>query len=307
MTAVFWYDPVYTDGISPEARFPRERYRMVRAELEARDVRAEIRPSPVVDRRDLELVHTRGYVEAFYENRLDEAMARRIGLRPWTERIRERTDRILGGTVAAVHALFETPSRITGNLAGGTHHAFADAGAGYCVFNDIAVAVEVARRDHGVKRALVVDLDVHQGDGTASIFGAVPEVYTLSVHGEKNFPFRKQTSDLDVALPDGVDDEAYLESVSEVLPIAFERAQPELVVFQAGVDPLAQDHLGRMSLSRDGLARRNELVFEACADRPLLLTMGGGYARPIERSVEALGDLFERAAERAALRAPSSL
>ena len=301
MPAALYYDPVYTDGLSPEARFPRERYRLLRAELGRRgvDARTPIRPSPPVAIADLLTAHDPAYVEAFLEGRLDEAAARRIGLRPWTDRIVERTLKILGGSVAATRALFEEGLDRAGNLAGGTHHAFGADGAGYCVFNDVAVAARVAQRDHGIQRVLVVDLDVHQGDGTAALFADDPSVFTFSIHCARNFPFRKQRSDLDVALPDDTEDEAYLSALDAHLPRLLDEVSPQLVIYQAGVDPLAEDHLGRMALSRRGLDARNRRVLASTRERamPLLVLMGGGYARPIERSVEALGDLFEAVAE----------
>ena len=297
--AVFFYDAVYTNGLSPEARFPRERYAGVRTELARRglDPFMCIADSPVCAEQDLLTVHAPDYVRSFLEGRLHDRAARRIGLRPWTDRIVERTLKILGGSVAATHAIFDTPVRVAGNLAGGTHHAFRSEGAGYCVFNDIAVAARVAQRDHGVERVLVIDLDVHQGDGTAEIFAEDDRVFTFSLHCADNFPFRKRASDLDVALAAGTDDTAYLAALDVVLDPLFDRHHPDLVIYQAGVDPLAEDHLGRFALTRDGLRRRNAAVFELCKSRgvPTLVLMGGGYARPIERTVEALADVFEQA------------
>ena len=296
MDAVFYYDTVYTDGLSPEARFPRDRYRAVFADLQQRGIAADIRESPRCAIEDLRTAHDGAYIDAFLENRLDDRMARRIGLRPWTDRIIERTLKILGGTVAATHALFREAHRVTGNLAGGTHHAFRDAGAGYCVFNDIAVAARVAQRDHGVRRVLVIDLDVHQGDGTASIFADDTTVFTFSMHCAQNFPFRKKRSDLDIAIAAGTPDRPYLAQLEQALPTLFV-PRPDLLIYQAGVDGLADDHLGRLHLTRDGLRARNSLVYaHATALRiPTLVLMGGGYARPIDRTVEALGDVFEQA------------
>ena len=299
--AVFFYDPIYTDGLSEQARFPRERYRLVRDEFARRglDLRADVRRSPMCAERDLLTVHASSYVSAFLEATLDERVARRIGLRPWTDKIVERTLRILGGTVAATHALFDEDCRVAGNLAGGTHHAFESEGAGYCVFNDLAVAARVAQRDHGVERVLIVDLDVHQGDGTAALLRDDPSVFTLSVHCAKNFPFRKQQSDLDIALPEGLEDPAYLAALDETLAPLLDHQQPELLIYQAGVDPLAEDHLGRWAITRYGLQQRNARVYALARARriPTLVLMGGGYARPIERSAEAIGDVFEQSVE----------
>ena len=301
---VLFYDCVYSDGLSPEARFPGQRYRLVREELTRRGLERTARfiDSPLCSVDDLLTVHAPDYVDAFIEGRLDERMVRRIGLRPWTDRIRERTLKILGATVAATHTLFTEPVDFAGNLAGGTHHAFRDRGAGYCVFNDIAVAARVAQRDHGITRILIVDLDVHQGDGTAAIFDGDPTVFTFSLHCAENFPLRKETSDLDVALPSGSTDETYLAALADVLPGLFDDHRPELVIFQAGVDPLKADHLGRLELSRAGLHRRNKMVYALVGQYriPTLILMGGGYARPIERTVEALADVFEQAVEASA-------
>ncbi len=299
MPALFTYDPVYTDGISTEARFPRERYRKVREALAARSVPADIVRSPAVDVDDLLEVHDPAYVARFFEGQLDERACRKIGLRPWTHRIADRTARIIGGSVAAVHALFRERRPVAGNLAGGTHHAFSAEGAGYCVFNDIAVCAKVAMRDHGVGRVLVLDLDVHQGDGTAVIFADDPRVFTASVHCAANFPFRKAQSDLDVALPAGTGDEAFLEAVSRILPDLIDRHRPDLLIYQAGVDGLEEDQLGKWALTRSGLHRRNALVYEAARAQniPTLVLMGGGYSDPIDASVEALADVFEQAAQ----------
>ena len=297
---VLFYDPVYTDGLSPEARFPRERYRLVRQALARRAVDriAEVRPSPRCEERDLLMAHDSAYVSAFLSGQLDERSARRIGLRPWTDRIVERTLRILGGTVAATHALLGENVEWAGNLAGGTHHAFRSQGAGYCVFNDLAVAACVAQRDYGVRRILIVDLDVHQGDGTAALMADDSSVFTLSMHCAENFPFRKQRSDMDVALPSGTGDADYLTALDSSLLAVVGTFKAEMLIYQAGVDGLIDDHLGRLSLTRHGLQQRNERVYAFARkyNLPTLILMGGGYAKPIERSVEAIADAFEQAA-----------
>jgi len=289
-----WYHPIYTEGIDPSARFPRERYRATRQALACRNAALAVEEAPQADTADLLLCHGRSYVEAFLEGRLDERIERRIGLRPWTPRIQERTRRIFGATMAA--ARWALAHRTwTGNLAGGTHHAFRDEGSGYCVFNDVAAAAVLAAR-RGL-RTLVVDLDVHQGDGTAALLGDVPEAFTFSMHCAQNFPFRKQQSDLDVALPAQTGDENYLETLGAHLPRLVAEHDPDFIVYQAGVDPLAEDRLGRLALSRDGLRRRNEIIFEAVGRRPLVVTMGGGYAEPITVTAEAHADVFEQAAK----------
>jgi acetoin utilization deacetylase AcuC-like enzyme len=184
-----------------------------------------------------------------------------------------------------------------GTQAGGTHHAYRDEGSGFCVFNDIAVALEWARANGRVKRGLIIDLDVHQGDGTAAIFQGDRDVFTLSLHGERNFPFRKQQSVLDVPLPDGTGDEAYLDALRPVL-LQAAAFRPGIVFFQAGVDPLETDTLGRLSLTPEGLARRDQLVYEFVSGLgvPLVQTLGGGYSDPIELTVEAHAQSFRIAA-----------
>jgi len=178
-------------------------------------------------------------------------------------------------------------------MAGGTHHAFRDRGEGFCVFNDLAVAIAVARRDHQVARVAVIDLDVHQGNGTASIFDGDPGVLTLSLHGQKNYPFHKENSSLDVALPDGCDDAKYLRALDEALEIV-PAHRPELILYQAGVDALTGDRLGRLALSHDGLMRRDARVY-ALARRlgvPIVVTLGGGYGRNIEATIEAHANVY---------------
>lgn len=298
-TMPVFYDPVYTDGIDPTARFPRERYRRVAARLTQEDdggwltLRRPMRCS-----RDLlVLAHEPTYVDAFLEGRLDAKARRRIGLRPWTDQIVERTLRLTGGTIQALTEALRTGG-YGANLAGGTHHAFGDQGGGYCVFNDLAIAARVAQRS-GWQRVALIDLDVHQGDGTAAIFADDPHVFTLSVHCAKNYPLRKQRSTLDVALPEGTRDGAYLAAVEVAVGRVMDW-RPDVVLFQAGVDALAADALGRLQLSRAGMRARNERVFDAvdAAGVPCVVAMGGGYADPIDASVEAFADLFLEAGRR---------
>jgi acetoin utilization deacetylase AcuC-like enzyme len=184
-------------------------------------------------------------------------------------------------------------SGLSGSLAGGTHHAFRSEGSGFCVFNDLAIAIEHARIYNGIRRAAVVDLDVHQGDGTAAIFAGDDEVFTLSVHGRKNFPFRKQQSTLDVELEDGTEDEEYLAQVEAALASVWE-FRPQLILYQSGVDGLKSDRLGRLALTAEGLRRRDELVMEGARRRgiPLAITLGGGYSDPVEPTVHAHGNTF---------------
>ncbi len=220
------------------------------------------------------------------EGGLSAAEVRRLGF-PWSEALVQRSRAAVGGTCAAAHLAREVG--FGGNLAGGTHHAFADHGEGFCVFNDIAVSIRALQAAGRISRAAVVDLDVHQGNGTASVFALDRAVFTFSMHGEHNFPFRKQHSSLDVGLADGTGDAAYLDALYRHLPAVLDAARPELVYYQAGVDPLAEDTLGRLSLSAAGLEARDRFVFESAERRglPLVVTLGGGYAEPLSFSVAA--------------------
>lgn len=292
-----YYSEIYSEAISPDARFPRLRYRMVRAELERRQIPATFLSPPEVTASELSQVHDPDYVQAFLEERLDEKAQRRIGLLPWNRLTRPRTLQLIGGSLAATRHALQTHG-FAGNLGGGTHHAHRDFGSGFCVFNDLAVAAAAAIQEHGLTRILIVDLDVHQGDGTAAIFRDEPRVFTFSVHCGKNFPFRKQQSDLDVELPVGAGDAEYLAALEQHLPQLFFAQRPELVLYQAGVDPLASDHLGKLALSRAGLAARNERVYRLAAENqvPMVILMGGGYSRPLTHSIECHADVFEQAA-----------
>jgi acetoin utilization deacetylase AcuC-like enzyme len=240
---------------------------------------------------DLRLIHDPTYIEAIEGVSLDPRLARRLGF-PLSPELADRSRRSVGGTLTAL--TWAVAQGAAGHLAGGTHHGFRDRGEGYCVYNDIAVAVAVARRDHGVRRVAVVDLDVHQGNGTASIFAGDPEVFTLSLHGACNYPFRKEQSTLDVGLPDGCDDLAYLRALDEALE-KVEAFRPDLIFYQAGVDVLAGDSLGRLALSLEGTRLRNRRVY-ALARRlavPVVVTLGGGYHREIDRSVAAHAAVYE--------------
>lgn len=234
---------------------------------------------------DVLLVHDRHYVAAVRAGTLSDVAVRRLGF-PWSPALVLRSLRSVGGTLGAMAWAFAHGA--AGHIAGGTHHAFRDRGEGFCVFNDIAIAVVTARREYGVRRCAVVDLDVHQGNGTAAIFDGDADVMTLSMHGARNYPFRKETSTLDVDLPDRCDDETYLAALAGALErvAAF---RPEIVFFQAGVDVLSGDRLGRMEISARGIASRNEAVYAMTRKLgvPLVVTLGGGYHRDLEASVAA--------------------
>ena len=244
----------------------------------------QMRDPPAATDEELLLVHTAGYVERFNTGRLDPAEVRRIGL-PWSQELVERSRRAVGGTIAAArHALTHG---VAMNLAGGTHHAFADHGEGFCVYNDIAVAIRVLQRDGLIARATVIDLDVHQGNGTHAILGADERVFTFSMHGGRNFPFHKVSGSLDMELADGTNDDEYLSKLAAVLPGILSRSAPDIVFYIAGADPHEGDALGRLSLTLSGLARRDAYVLFQCREVgiPIAITIGGGYGRRIEDTV----------------------
>jgi acetoin utilization deacetylase AcuC-like enzyme len=273
--------------LPPDHRFPMEKY----ARLEERVLEEGIVGPPDVREpagasdAELLLVHGRDYLERVKTGRLERQEARRIGF-PWSPEMVERSRRSVGATIGAARVALD--EGVAANLAGGTHHAFADRGEGYCVFNDAAVAIRVLQAGGRIRRALVADLDVHQGNGTAAVFADDPSVFTLSVHGERNFPFRKVAGDLDVALADGTGDAEYLEAAGRALQVAFAAADADLVVYVSGADPHEGDRLGRLALSREGMERRDALVFDLCerTSTPVAVTMAGGYGRDVAETVE---------------------
>jgi len=278
-------------------RFPMIKYSMLRERVDAAGICGpdEMRvPRPVSDEEILR-AHERGYLRRVVDGTLSQREMRRIGF-PWSEKMVERSRRASGGTLGACLAALD--DGVAANLAGGTHHAFADRGEGYCVFNDSAIAARAVRAGNLVERVVVVDTDVHQGNGTAAILRADPSVFTFSLHGAKNFPFRKEASNLDVALPDGADDGGFLEALEDGLEKALERSGAGLAIYLAGADPYEDDRLGRLCVSKEGLAERDRLVLESCRERgiPVAVTMAGGYARKVEDTV----DIHFRSIERAA-------
>jgi acetoin utilization deacetylase AcuC-like enzyme len=234
---------------------------------------------------ELVTVHDAEYLSKVINGTLSTAEVRKIGF-PWSPVLVERSRRSVGATLEAARAALE--GGLSVNLSGGTHHAFPDRGEGYCVFNDVAVAASVLIGEGLVRRVAILDLDVHQGNGTAFIFRNDPDVFTLSVHGANNYPFRKEASDLDLELPDGSEDGAFLKATEEGVSQALDRSEPDLAFFLAGADPYAGDRLGRLGVSKDGLARRDQMVLTACreADIPVAVVMGGGYASPITDTVD---------------------
>ncbi len=278
-------------------KFPMAKYSRLRERILAEGVIApeDLQEAPLAAVEDLQLVHDPGYVAAVVNGTVAHEIQRRIGF-PWSPQMVERSRRSVGATIAAARAALD--DGVAANLAGGTHHAFADRGEGFCVFNDVAVAARVLQRDpstrpaslragHPVRRIAVVDLDVHQGNGTAAIFSGDPSVFTFSMHGEKNFPFKKEVSDLDVPLADGTGDNDYLSLLRTHLRDVLNRHQPDFVFYLAGADPFEGDRLGRLKLTIDGLRRRDQIVMEACTKGrlPVAISMSGGYAADIDAIV----------------------
>ena len=267
-------------------RFPMEKYARLRERVVCENVATpeQLCAPRAANEEELGRAHDPRYVRRVLEGDLTPAEIRRIGF-PWSPEMVERSRRSAGATLEACRTALEEGVAV--NLAGGTHHAFADRGEGYCVFNDSAIAARAMQAEGRAARVVVVDCDVHQGNGTASIFADDPTVFTFSIHGAKNFPFRKEKSDLDVDLPDGVEDEAYLSDLAPALAEAISRCRPDLAIYVSGADPYSGDRLGRLSLSREGLAERDRVVFAALrgAAVPVAVTMAGGYARDIEDTV----------------------
>lgn len=260
------------------------KYRMLRQRVGAFEG-VELIEAPAASDTALLLAHDPSYVQRVIQGTLDAKAQREIGF-PWTPGMVERSRRSVGATIAASRlALTEG---VAVNLAGGTHHAYRDKGSGFCVFNDAAIAARMIQRDCGRRlRVAIVDLDVHQGNGTASILRQDPSIYTLSLHGDKNFPFRKESGDLDVPLPDGCDDLTYLAALDLALETVARLFKPEFLIYLAGADPHEDDRLGRLNLSFEGLRQRDERVFDFAARHgvSLAVTMAGGYGNIIDNTV----------------------
>ena len=299
----------YTDHFVlplPEGHtFPMTKYSRLRELVVADGIIGadDLRVPDAATREELLGVHTPRYVDAVFAGTLDAKEQRRIGF-PWSHAMAERARRSVGATIAASRqALVDG---VSANLAGGTHHAFADHGEGYCVFNDVAVAARLMQRDHHIGRVLVIDLDVHQGNGTAAIFTDDASVFTLSIHAASNFPFRKECSDLDVELPDGTGDEAYLEALDTALDTAFACARPEMIFYVAGADPYEGDRLGKLKMTIDGLRERDRRVMTLASDRrlPCVVTMAGGYCADVDTIARIHANTLREAAGAASRTAP---
>jgi acetoin utilization deacetylase AcuC-like enzyme len=271
-----------------------EKYRLLRESI-AREGFWQLEPATPAPVETIALAHDPEYVSQFIDGTLPASAMRRIGF-PWSQGLVNRTLASAGGTLGATYDALATG--LGGTLAGGTHHAFRSGGSGFCVFNDVAIAIYSLRAMDRARRVAVVDLDVHQGDGTAHFFEHDPDVLTISLHGAHNFPFRKQRSKIDIGLPDQTGDREYLQALDSVLPRVTEFA-PEIVFYLSGVDALASDRLGRLALTPEGLKARDRSVIGEChrSKLPLVVTLGGGYSKPIELTAQAHANTFRVAAE----------
>ena len=294
-----WYHPIYTEGIHPDARFPRERYvELINRLKSLRNSNQFLFLEPnKASRSELVIGHDPYYVDNFLNGKLSDKEIKRIGLTPWTPKLIPRTLRLMGGAIAALNHVVENGG-IAGNMAGGTHHAHYDFGSGYCIFNDLAVCALLALQEHNYDRVAILDLDVHQGDGTATILQNIDGALTISLHCQENFPFRKAVSDHDLELEANSSDEQFLQKVNQAIDIAV-KFNPQLILYQAGVDGLATDALGKLNITREGMNERNKLVFEMAVKHsiPTVVFMGGGYSKPISHTIDAFCDLFTAAAE----------
>ena len=278
-------------------RFPMAKYSLLRDRVARELPLVNQLEAPRASDGELALVHTPAYIDAITSGSVGSAAMREIGF-PWSEAMVERSRRSAGATVAAVRAAMT--EGVAANMAGGTHHASAEKGGGFCVFNDAAVAARVAQAEWSRYHrepllVAVIDLDVHQSNGTASIFAGDPSVFTLSIHGERNFPFRKVDGDLDVALPDGCGDVDYLHALEGALDELAHRFVPGLVIYLAGADPFERDRLGRLKLTYDGLEARDRRVFDWCFQRhvPLAFAMAGGYGVNIAETVQVQMNTYQ--------------
>lgn len=295
-----YYSDHVTLPLPEKHQFPRNKYRLARERIGAfaDELAIELRPAPPVTDDELRRVHTDDYIQRVRTGGLTDKEQREIGF-PWSEGFVERSLHSNGATLSAGRAVFA--ARDAGrpawgaHTAGGTHHAFPDRGQGFCVFNDMAVAVRNLRAEGHFKRALILDLDVHQGNGTAAIFADDPDTFTASLHGAKNYPRIKEASDLDVPLPDACEDAEYLERLDETLVTIWQRFEPEAVFYIAGADPYERDRYGRMKLTKQGLRARDERVAAMCRERrlPVVAAMGGGYAREVDEVADIYATTIE--------------
>jgi acetoin utilization deacetylase AcuC-like enzyme len=293
----FFFPDVPAIPLPDGHRFPGTKYGLLRGLMAADPAFASVlfAASPMATMTDLLRAHDASYIEAMHDGTVAPDIIRRIGL-PWSQALVQRSQMTVGGALEAAREALITG--LSGQLAGGTHHAHRGFGSGYCVFNDLAVTALALLAEGAVERLAIVDLDVHQGDGNAAILGPDPRVFVLSIQGAKNFPFRRVPSTLDVELPDGTEDRAYLRALADALEpvVAF---RPDLVLYLSGADPLQVDSLGRLALTPEGLMERDRFVFETFHRRgvPVSIAIGGGYAKPIDLTVAAYANTFRMGLE----------
>ena len=289
-----FYHPIYTSGISNSSNFPRDRYQLIFESISKsnRNKNIKFKIPKKINVEHLYNVHQKKHVDQFLKGTLPEVQQRKIGLRPWTSKIIERTLFIMGGSLSAVASSLNNGA--SANLAGGTHHAHYDYGSGYCIFNDLAISAYYCKEKFKeYQNILILDLDVHQGDGTATMLKNDESIFTFSMHCESNFPLKKQISDLDIPLKKGMEDKTFLKILASNLE-KLEENQTDIVFFQAGVDGLFHDSLGHLNLSHQGMMKRNEMVLSFCKKKkcPVVIFMGGGYAKPISHTINAFSELF---------------
>lgn len=290
------FHPLYIHPLPEKHRFPMEKYELIYEQLLYVGIVDEMSffEPKLADRQTLEAVHDSEYVEHLFNLTLDPKMVRRIGF-PLSKQLIDRERYIADGTVQS--SLFALENGVSFNIAGGTHHAGRNYGDGFCMFNDQAVAAAFLLKNNLAKRVLIIDLDVHQGDGTADIFQDRNDVFTLSIHCQNNYPFQKRSSTWDIGLEDKTGDEEYLRTLEDTLSKAFRDFRPDFVFFQAGVDVLETDKLGKLSLSLDGCRQRDEIVFKTCYIHrvPVQVSMGGGYSTQIRDIVNAHTQTYKTA------------
>ncbi len=292
------FSPIYKYDLPPGHRFPMEKYELLPEQLlyEGTVTEANFFHPAALDEATILLTHEKTYWENLKSLNLTRKEIRAIGF-PLSENLVQRGRHIANGTVQC--ALFSRQYGVSLNVAGGTHHSFTYKGEGFCLLNDIAIAANYLLQQDIVKKILVIDLDVHQGNGTAQIFRNEPRVFTFSMHGEKNYPVRKETSDLDIGLPDKTEDDAYLKILRQSLPPLLDQVQPDQIFYLSGVDVLATDKLGRLGMTIEGCKQRDQFVLETCQRHkiPVAVSMGGGYSERIAHIIEAHANTFRAAQE----------
>lgn len=282
------YSKIYEHNLPLGHRFPMSKYPTIKSKLIKDGIFSEINFFEPIDIgfEAIQLTHTNAYIKKLQTNSLTKLEERKIGF-PFSQDLLKREINLANGTVQASKEALQ--NGVSFNIAGGTHHAFADKGEGFCIFNDIAVAINYLINKKLIKRALIIDLDVHQGNGTANIFENNSDVFTFSMHGAKNYPFKKENSDLDIGVEDGINDEAYLELLESAIEQIYVLAKPDIVLYQSGVDILSSDKLGKLNVSMKGIYQRDQLVFKSANhySTPICTVMGGGYSPNLDDIVNA--------------------